>query len=58
MAKKDNTPKKPLTKVVKNRGTGKIELVIDGVVWVFPVGKSVIVPVNVEIPNGIGLFVK
>ena len=46
------------TKMVRNRGNGKIELLINGSVVVFPPKSTVEVPIDFNVPNGIGLYVK
>lgn len=45
-------------KFVRNRSGHKVELVIDGKVVVFLPGKVVEVPINFDIPNGLGLYVR
>lgn len=45
------------TKSVRNRGTGKVELLIDGEVVVFLPKCTVEVPLNFNVPSGIGLYV-
>ena len=45
------------TKVVHNRNGYKIELVVNGAVVVLLPGKSVEVPIDYEVPLGIGLYV-
>lgn len=46
------------TKSVRNRSGHKVELVIEGKVVVFLPGKTVEVPMDFQIPNGLGLFVR
>ena len=46
------------SKVVKNRGNGKVELLIDGKVVVILPKMSVEVPSDFDVPQGIGLYVK
>ena len=46
------------TKSVRNRSGHRVELVIDGKVVVFLPGKVVEVPMDFEIPNGLGLYVR
>ena len=46
------------TKGVRNRSGHKVELVIEGRVVVFAPGEVVNVPMGVEIPSGLGLYVK
>lgn len=46
------------TKLVRNRGGHRVELVIDGKVVVFMPGKVVEVPIDFDIPSGIGLYVR
>lgn len=46
------------TKAVRNRSGHKVELVIEGRVVVFAPGEVVSVPMGVEIPSGLGLYVK
>lgn len=46
------------TKAVRNRSGHKVELVIEGRVVVFAPGEVVNVPMGVEIPSGLGLYVK
>jgi len=50
-------PSQPRTKKVRNRGNGKIELLIEGKIVVFPPKGTVNVPIDFEVPNGIGLYV-
>ena len=45
-------------KSVRNRSGHRVELVIDGKVVVFLPGKVVEVPMDFEIPNGLGLYVR
>lgn len=49
---------KAKTKIVHNRGNGKIELLINGNVVIFPPKGSVEVPIDFDVPFGIGLYVK
>lgn len=49
---------KTKTKTVRNRSNGKIELLINGEIVVFPPKSSVEVPIDFEVPGGIGLYVK
>lgn len=49
---------KPKTKFVRNRSGHRVELVISGKVVVFLPGKITEVPENVDIPNGLGLYVR
>ena len=51
-------PSKKKTKSVRNRSGHRVELVIDGKVVVFFPGKVVEVPMNFDIPNGLGLYVR
>lgn len=57
-----NTPlsktSKKTTKFVRNRGGHRVELVINGRVVVFLPGKSVEIPIDTEVPNGLGLYVR
>lgn len=46
------------TKSVRNRSGHRVELVIDGKVVVFLPGKTVEVPMDFQIPGGLGLFVR
>ena len=46
------------TKSVRNRSGHRVELVIDGKVVVFFPGKVVEVPMDFDIPNGLGLYVR
>lgn len=46
------------TKSVRNRSGHRVELVIDGKVVVFLPGKVVEVPMDFDIPNGLGLYVR
>lgn len=52
------SPAKRKTKSVRNRSGHRVELVIDGKVVVFLPGKVVEVPMNFEVPNGLGLYVR
>lgn len=52
------SPAKRKTKSVRNRSGHRVELVIDGKVVVFLPGKVVEVPMDFEIPNGLGLYVR
>lgn len=45
-------------KSVRNRSGHRVELVIDGKVVVFLPGKIVQVPVDFDVPNGLGLYVR
>lgn len=60
--KKETTEKVVTTprafKSVKNRNMYKVELVINDRVVVFPPGKSVSVPENASIPEGLGLYIR
>lgn len=49
---------KKTTKSVRNRSGHRVELVIDGKVVVFLPGKTVEVPMDFQIPGGLGLFVR
>ena len=49
--------KKKKTKFVRNRSGHRVELVFEGKVWVFLPGKLTEAPVELDIPNGIGLYV-
>lgn len=51
-------PAKKTTKSVRNRSGHRVELVIDGKVVVFLPGKTVEVPMDFQIPGGLGLFVR
>lgn len=46
------------TKSVRNRSGHRVELVINDKVVVFLPGKVVEVPMDFEIPNGLGLYVR
>ena len=46
------------TKAVRNRSGHRVELVIEGKVVVFLPGKVVEVPMDFDIPNGLGLYVR
>lgn len=46
------------TKSVRNKSGHKVELVIDGKVVVFLPGTVVEIPMDFEIPNGLGLYVR
>lgn len=46
------------TKSVRNRSGHKVELVIEGKVVVFMPGKVVNVPMDFDIPTGLGLYVR
>lgn len=46
------------TKSVRNRSGHRVELVIEGKVVVFLPGKVVEVPMDFDIPNGLGLYVR
>ena len=46
------------TKSVRNRSGHRVELVIDGKVVVFLPGKIVEVPMDAQIPGGLGLYVR
>ena len=60
MAQKDDKEKSPkeTTKTIRNRGGYRVELVIDGKVVVFLPGVAVQVPIDFEVPNGLGLYVR
>lgn len=49
---------KKATKVVRNRSGHRVELVIDGKVVVFLPGTTTEIPASVEVPNGLGLYVR
>lgn len=51
-------PSKKKTKSVRNRSGHRVELVIDGKVVVFLPGKVVEVPMDFDVPNGLGLYVR
>lgn len=51
-------PAKKTTKSVRNRSGYRVELVIDGKVVVFLPGKTIEVPVDFQIPGGLGLSVR
>lgn len=51
--KQDSVKKK---KFVRNRSGHKVELVIEGKVFVFLPGKVVEVPLDFDIPNGLGIY--
>ena len=44
------------TKSVRNRSGHRVELVIEGKVVVFFPGKITKVPVDFDVPNGLGLY--
>lgn len=46
------------TKKVRNRSGHRVELVIDGKVTVFYPGKTVEVPIDFNVPGGLGLLVR
>ena len=46
------------TKSVRNRSGHRVELVIDGKVVVFLPGKITEVPMDFQVPNGLGLYVR
>ena len=48
----------PATKVVRNRGSYKVELNVNGTAVVVLPGKSVTVPYDLDIPVGINLYMK
>lgn len=48
----------PQTKGVRNRSGHRVELVINDKVVVFLPGKVTEVPVDFQVPNGIGLYVR
>lgn len=49
---------KKKTKSVRNRSGHRVELIIEGKVVVFYPGKITEVPVNFELPTGLGLYVR
>lgn len=51
-------PQKKTTKFVRNRSGHRVELVIDGKVVVFLPGKTTEIPIDVGVPNGLGLYVR
>lgn len=55
---KTGVPTPPKTKLVRNRSHNRVELVIDGRVFVFLPGSNVKVPMDADIPEGIGLDVR
>ena len=46
------------TKGVRNRSGHRVELVIDDKVVVFMPGKITEVPMDFQVPNGLGLYVR
>lgn len=48
----------PKTKGVRNRSGHRVELVIDDKVVVFLPGKVTEVPMDFQVPNGLGLYVR
>ena len=64
MAEKNNSQEladmqvAPKTKGVRNRSGHRVELVIDGEVVVFLPGKITEVPIDFQVPNGLGLYVR
>lgn len=48
----------PKTKGVRNRSGHRVELVIDGKAVVFLPGKVTEVPMDFQVPNGLGLYVR
>lgn len=54
----EELPVEVATKTVRNRSRGKIELYVNGEVVVILPGESVRVPLELDIPSGIGLQVK
>ncbi len=64
MAEKNNSQESaavqtvPKTKGVRNRSGHRVELVIDGKVAVFLPGKVTEVPMDFQVPNGLGLYVR
>lgn len=64
MAEKNNLQEAPAiqvapkTKGVRNRSGHRVELVIDDKVVVFLPGEITEVPVDFQVPNGIGLYVR
>lgn len=64
MAEKNNSQEPaavqtaPKTKGVRNRSGHRVELVIDGKVVVFLPGKVTEVPMDFQVPNGLGLYVR
>lgn len=48
----------PKTKGVRNRSGHRVELVINGKVVVFLPGKVTEVPMDFQVPNGLGLYVR
>lgn len=48
----------PKTKGVRNRSGHRVELVIDCKVVVFLPGKVTEVPMDFQVPNGLGLYVR
>ena len=45
-------------KFVRNRSGHRVELVVNGKVEVFLPGKVAEVPIDFDIPNGLGLYVR
>lgn len=64
MAEKNNSQElvaeqtAPKTKGVRNRSGHRVELVIDDKVVVFLPGKVTEVPMDFQVPNGLGLYVR
>lgn len=58
--KKETAPmeSKTKTKEVRNRSGHKVELVMNGKVIVFMPGKITEVPKEMDIPGGLGLYVR
>lgn len=53
-----NQKKTTTTKSVRNRSGHRVELVINGKVVVFQPGKITNVPIEFEVPKGLGLYVR
>ena len=53
-----SAPPKTKTKNVRNKSNTRIELVFNEKVYVFLPGKTIRVPADADIPEGIGLYVR
>lgn len=57
--KEKSTPRSSVrTKLVRNRSGHRVELVFNGEVVVFLPGKITEVPMDFDIPSGLGLYVR
>ena len=57
-AQENKSLQAPKTKKIRNRGNSKVELLIDNKVVVVLPRETAEVPIDFDVPNGIGLYVR